>query len=79
MKFTSFALMMLLTQAADTDSHRVQLSKSKYSKKEKNQLSGNMSKYRAAGAKHVGNHASKATQDNDRESSVFGPAIRPIW
>ena len=70
---------MLFAQAADTDSHRVQLGKSKYSRKQKKALDAEMPEFRAAGAKHIGNHESKATQGKDGESSVFGAPIKPIW
>ena len=80
MKFTSFAIAMLLAESSASESHRVQLSKSKYSKKDKIALGKDIPKLRAAGAKHVSNQDSKVISGNgDSSSSWFGTPIKPIW
>ena len=80
MKFTSFAIAMLLAESSASESHRVQLSKSKYSKKDKMALGKDISKLRAAGAKQISNQDSKVISGNgDSQGSWFGTPIKPLW
>lgn len=85
MKFTSFAIMMLVSQASETqkDSHRVQLTRSKYSRSDKLALKDELPKQKirdaeGAAGKHIGKRSNKVGS-NDKELPFWEQAtILPI-
>jgi hypothetical protein len=82
MRLGSFAIMMLLANASDTqqDSHRVMLSRSKQSREQKQRFENSISSHRSnSNFVHTGSRSDKVISGKDDTDGWTSAPIKPIW